>query len=81
MLWLPGQSDDRGACLCGRVQAAHFAMNDPIYHCPHCHTPLILERGSINAKLPADSHGVSRPEWHCNQCGTTFAPDYFDLSL
>lgn len=81
ILWRLQQSDDQIACQSEHIHPARFEMNDSIYHCPHCHTAVIVERASIHAKRPDDSHAAPRPEWHCNQCGTTFAPDYFDLTL
>jgi hypothetical protein len=50
----------------------------PSNRCPHCRT-LVVAEPSLLLPSPSGLRSLSvRPEWHCNWCGKTFAPDYFD---
>ena len=53
----------------------------PQYYCPHCHKQVVPERRLIIPQIPGHKITPRGPEWHCNSCGTTFAPDYFDEAL
>lgn len=50
----------------------------PVHYCPICRTPVVPERLLIKPDHPQRRGAPPRPEWHCNECGRTFAPDYFD---
>lgn len=50
----------------------------PLHYCPHCHTEVMPERRLITPHISGHRVTPKGPEWHCNSCGTTFAPDYFD---
>ena len=53
-------------------------MKEPIHFCPHCRTAALPERLLLRPAPLQPRQVPLRPEWHCNQCGRTFAPDYFD---
>ena len=48
------------------------------HYCPGCHVPVVPERLLIKPDSLDRRRTIPRPEWHCNKCGRTFAPDYFD---
>ncbi|WHZ16626.1 MAG: hypothetical protein OJF52_003476 [Nitrospira sp.] len=51
---------------------------EPVHYDPICHTPVVPERLLLNPRSVGCRITPAGPEWHCDQCGRTFAPDYFD---
>lgn len=75
----PGQSKNRAHFTESHMDTPPADNPRPLTRlCPHCRIPMRPEPQLIVPERRGRRPKNSGPEWHCDQCGRTFAPDYFD---